>query len=118
MDKEIKNNAQRYVGKLIKLLESRTEQPRKLLDITDVLSQVSLKLDSESNPEVLVNKLVNYIRSVAIAGRINFSKEEEALVIELGTIGQKAGINGQYMADFSDKSQFYDIFDKIKMPRR
>ncbi|MDF0479164.1 bacteriocin immunity protein [Vagococcus sp. PNs007] len=118
MDKEIKNNAQRYIGELIKLLESRTEQPSKLLDITDVLSQVSLKLDSESHPEVLVNKLVNYIRSAAIAGRINFSKEEESLIIKLGIIGQKAGINGQYMADFSDKSQFYSIFDTNKMPRR
>ena len=56
---------------------------------------------------------VNCIRSVALAGRIHFPKKEEVLIIDLGVLGQRAGLNGVYMADFSDKSQFYSIFEEI-----
>ncbi|MDN6771361.1 MAG: bacteriocin immunity protein, partial [Lactococcus sp.] len=33
--------------------------------------------------------------------------------IQLSIIGQKAGLNGAYMADFSDKSQFYKFGQQV-----
>ncbi|TWW12469.1 bacteriocin immunity protein [Dellaglioa algida] len=101
---------------LISALEIRQLQSTELLDIIDVLSQVRTKLDSEKNPPALVNRLVNYIRSVSLKGRIHFLSNEEKLIIKLSLIGQKAGLNGLYMADFSDKTQFYSYLEK--MPNR
>lgn len=34
-------------------------------------------------------------------------------MIDLGVIGQKAGLNGSYMSDYSDKSQFYSYPEKV-----
>lgn len=98
---------------LYNLLVERTNKSKEVLDILDVLSQVNKKLDKERHPEVLINKLNQYIRITASTGKIKFSNEEEKLTIELSIIGQKAGINGSYMADFSDKSQFYKFGDKV-----
>ncbi|KRK63859.1 hypothetical protein FC72_GL001098 [Companilactobacillus tucceti DSM 20183] len=50
---------------------------------------------------------------MALKGKIHFLKPEEDLIIDLGYFGQKAGLNGQYMADFSDKSQFYSFTEQI-----
>lgn len=111
-----RKKAKENVIELHTLLVNRTDQSAKLLDITDVLSQVAKKIDTVENPPALINRLVNYIRSVALAGEIHFPDEQEKLMIELGTVGQKAGLNGLYMADFSDKSQFYSYLEK--MPRR
>ena len=83
-------------------------------DITDVLLQVNKKIDTSKNPEALVNRMVNYIRITASSEKLNFSKADEKLIIDLGVIGQRAGLNGQYMADFSDKSQFYSYTDANK----
>ncbi|NSO89360.1 bacteriocin immunity protein [Vagococcus fluvialis] len=114
MNDETKN----YISKLINILQKKNNKSSEMLDIIDVLTQVYLKIDTTKNPEALINRLVHYIRSVAIKGRIYFPPEEEDLIIKLGAIGQKAGLNGLYMADFSDKSQFYSYFDKNKMIRR
>ncbi|MHC9533466.1 bacteriocin immunity protein [Dellaglioa sp. BT-FLS60] len=108
--------AKKYIYDLISTLKLRQNQSPELLDIIDVLSQVYKKLDSAKNPPALINRLVNYIRSISIKGKIHFPSNEESLIIELGVIGQKAGLNGLYMADFSDKSQFYSYLEK--MPNR
>ncbi|VDG25297.1 bacteriocin immunity protein [Lactiplantibacillus mudanjiangensis] len=89
------------------------DQTTELLDIIDVLTQVDAKLDSAKNPEALINRLVNYVRSVALKGKLHFPTDEEKLLIDLSVFGQKAGLNGQYMADFSDKSQFYSLFEEV-----
>lgn len=89
------------------------DQSSELLDIIDVLGQVAKKIDSQKNPESLVIKMINYIRSMAMKGKIHFLKPEESLIIDLGTFGQKASLNGQYMADFSDKSQFYSFNEEM-----
>ncbi|KRN94159.1 bacteriocin immunity protein [Pediococcus stilesii] len=116
INEEDRKKAKEDVNKLHMLLVNRADQSAELLDITDVLSQVGKKIDTVDNPSALINRLVNYIRSVAIAGKIHFPDEQEKLMIELSTMGQKAGLNGLYMADFSDKSQFYSYLEK--MPRR
>jgi len=94
-------------------LEKWDQPSSELLDILDVLGQVEKKLETTKNPEALVNRLVNYVRSLAIKGRIHFPTEEESLMINLSVYGQKAGLNGLYMADFSDKSQFYSLLEEI-----
>lgn len=114
----MREEAKREIHELYNLLSKRSEQPTELLDITDVLLQVYQKLDEEKNPVALLNRLVNYIRNAALKGRLNFSKKEEALIIQLGVFGQKAGLNGIYRGDYSDKSQFYSYLEQSKMPRR
>ena len=101
------NQAQADIKELLGLLNHFENQSTELLDILDVLAQVYRKLPEAKNPEAVLNRLVNYIRSVALAGRIHFPKKEEALIIDLGVL------DGVYMADFSDKSQFYSIFEEI-----
>lgn len=103
------------IQKLLNYLEERrkTTSSPEFLDIMDVLLQVNKKVVSTKNPAALINRLVNYIRSIALAGRIHFSKPEENLIIKLEVFGQKAGLNGAYMADFSDKSYFYKWSEKI-----
>lgn len=111
-------NVKNIIHELYNSLEGRQNKSNELLDITDVLFQVYLKIDSANNPEALVNRLVHYIRSVSLKGRIYYPPKDENLMIKLGIIGQKAGINGLYKADFSDKSQFFSYFDNNKMIRR
>lgn len=110
---KVRDEARKDIQELFELLKKRTDQSAELLDISDVLAQVYVKLDTVKNPKALVNRLVNYIRSVAIEGRIHFPHEEESLMIDLGVIGQKAGLNGSYMSDYSDKSQFYSYSEKV-----
>lgn len=109
----IKTESKNNIEALLHLLENRPVKSSELLDIIDVLSQVYSTIDIAKNPEALINRLVQYIRSVGIKGRLYFPKNEEKLIINLGSIGQKAGLNGLYMADFSDKSQFYTISEQI-----
>ncbi|EIW12754.1 bacteriocin immunity protein [Lactiplantibacillus pentosus KCA1] len=112
-ESELRQQAQRDIQGLIVKLSEWPDQSGDLLDIIDVLTQVDKKIGTVRNPEALVNRLVNYIRSVAIKGRLHFPDDEEKLMIDLGTIGQKAGLNGAYMADFSDKSQFYGMLEEV-----
>ncbi len=99
-------NAKKEISSLLAELERR-EHPAELLDIIDVLQQVYQTIDQASEPEIVINHLVNYIRSQAIKGRLHFPKSQEEAIMNLGVIGQRAGWNSQYMANFSDKSQFY-----------
>ncbi|MCF6418459.1 bacteriocin immunity protein [Furfurilactobacillus milii] len=115
-DLTVRANAKQYIDDLYNQLIVRKDQSSELRDITDVLLQSYKKMDDVKNPEALVNRLVNYIRSQALKAKIHFPSDQENLVIELETIGQKAGLNGVYMADYSDKSQFYSLLEKI--PKR
>lgn len=101
------------VLELYDMLANGDNQSGHMLDILDVLLAVYKKLDKAKHPERLINRLNQYIRITASTGKINFSSEAEQLIIELGTIGQKAGINGSYMADFFDKSQFYQFGERV-----
>ncbi|AVK60958.1 bacteriocin immunity protein [Lactobacillus sp. CBA3605] len=115
MSNETKNRdmAKAYIQVLLTSFKNHEQQPGELLDMIDVLAQVYKKLDKAKDSAALVNRLVNYIRSMAIKGRIHFPAEEEDLMIKLSAIGKKAGLNGLYMADFSDKSQFYGFLEKF-----
>ena len=101
------------INNLYNLLVARTDKSKEILVILDVLSQVNKKLDKERHPEVLINKLNQYIDITASTGKIKFSNEEEKLTIELSIIGQKAGKNGSYTAEYADKSQFYKFGEKV-----
>ena len=101
------------VSDLYNRLVKRDTKSSELLDILDVLLKVYQKLDTEKHPERLINKLIQYSRITASTGKINFSSEEEKLTIQLSVIGQKAGLNGSYMAEFSDKSQFYKFGEQV-----
>ncbi|MBZ1513783.1 bacteriocin immunity protein [Leuconostoc mesenteroides] len=94
-------------------LTNGTNKSSQMLDIIDVLNQVNKNIEKEKYPERLLNKLVNYIRAVALDGKISFDKSEEDKIVEIGVGGQRSGLNGQYMADFTDKSQFYGILEEI-----
>ncbi|MGV0168463.1 bacteriocin immunity protein [Furfurilactobacillus sp. WILCCON 0119] len=111
--KTIIAEAQQTIDDLYNLLYSRKDQSAEMQDITDVLLQVYKTLPTNKNPEALLNHLVNYIRSVSLAGRIHFPPDQETLIINLGVMGHRAGLNGSYMADFSDKSQFYSITEPV-----
>ncbi|MBD5789637.1 bacteriocin immunity protein [Ligilactobacillus salivarius] len=107
------NQAQTNIKELLGILNNYEKKQSELLDIIDVLAQVYRKLPETKNPEALLNRLVNYIRSVALAGQIHFPTNEEKLIADIGVLGQRAGLNGVYMADYSAKSQFYSIFEEI-----
>lgn len=111
LEKEIVND-------LYNQLAKRDTKSSELLDILDVLLKVNQKLDTEKHPERLINRLIQYIRITASTGKISFSSEEEKLTIQLSVIGQKAGLNGSYMADFSDKSQFYQFGEQVPTHNR
>ncbi|MFC6181192.1 bacteriocin immunity protein [Lactiplantibacillus daowaiensis] len=106
-------DVQQTIQALLELLKQRQPASTELLDIIDVLGQVQKKVATGKNPAALVNRLVNYIRSLAVKARLHFSKPEEDLIVQLSVFGQKAGLNGQYMADFSDKSQFYGLLEEV-----
>ena len=101
------------VSDLYNRLVKRDTKSSELLDILDVLLKVYQTLVTEKHPERLLNKLIQYIRITASTGKVNFSSEEEKLTIQLSVIGQKAGLNGSYMAEFSDKSQFYKFGEQV-----
>jgi hypothetical protein len=65
---------------------------------------------------LILKRGVNYIRVKAKAGYYIFPTPQESLLGELAWIGAKAGWNGAYMSDFSDKRQFYGLLEP--MPRR
>ncbi|KRL02416.1 bacteriocin immunity protein [Liquorilactobacillus capillatus] len=113
MNNDLRSKVKEDLQKLFENLDKRKTQTVEILDIKDVLAQIHSKIGDVKNPEALINRLVNYIRSLAIKGRIHFSSTEEQLIIDLGVIGQQAGLNGVYMADFSDKAQFYSVLEKI-----
>jgi len=101
-----------YVHNLYDSLMQRSDKTAHLLNITDVLAQVYLKVDRVKNPEALVSKLVNYIYMEGFS-RVSLSKAEEHWLIELGNISKRAGWNGRYRANVDDKSEFYSIFERM-----
>ena len=101
----------KLIHDLYNKLHKCTNPSSELTDIMDVLLQVYKKMDKTKYPERLINRLVNYIYSTGLKGKLYFSKDENEIIAQLGIIGQKAGLNGRYKADYGDKSQFYSYFD-------
>ncbi|KAJ67397.1 hypothetical protein P787_0665 [Enterococcus faecalis MN16] len=62
--------------------------------------QVYEKIDSEKYPEILINKMVNYIYIVGFDNKIHLLENDEKLLIELEDIPKKAGINSKYKANY------------------
>ena len=106
----------KVIHELYNNLMAREEKPSGLLDITDVLLQVYKKLDTVKYPEYLINKLVNYIYSVGFDQKIRFMGRDGVLLRKLADESIKAGLNSRYRADYSAKSQFYSLTERI--PRR
>lgn len=110
--KDSQERAQELIHDLYNRLIQRPNPQPKLIEINEVLLQVYQTLETEKNPEPLINRLVNYIYRVGFDHKIHFDREEEALMIGLGTIANRAGLNGVYRSDASDKKQFYPLFKK------
>ncbi|MFL2064168.1 bacteriocin immunity protein [Latilactobacillus sakei] len=108
----VKKNIHTLYNSLI----SHPDKSNALLDITDVLSQVYLTLETAKNPEALVNRLSNYIYSVGF-GKIHLNKSEEQLLIDLGAYGQRAGWNSVYRGDYTAKAEFFNYSDARKYAR-
>ncbi|KRM05773.1 hypothetical protein FC89_GL001483 [Liquorilactobacillus ghanensis DSM 18630] len=108
-----REKAKNNIKKLLQQLDQTSARPAELLDIIDVLLQVYSKLDQTKEPAVLINHLINYLRSTALKGKLHFPPAEEKIIIELEILGQKAGINGNYLGGYNDKSQFYNIFEQV-----
>ncbi|MFT8406391.1 MAG: bacteriocin immunity protein [Liquorilactobacillus nagelii] len=108
-----RQRAKELTKKLLQQLDKKTDRPAELLDIIDVLLQVYTKLDQTKDPAVLINHFINYLRSTALKGKLHFPPAEEKTIIELEVLGQKAGINGNYLGGYTDKSQFYSIFEHV-----
>lgn len=111
----ITDEAKKYIHNLYDSLMERPEKSSHLLNITDVLKQVYLKIDKAKDPAVLISRLVKYIYVEGFS-RINLSKDEEKDLIELGNLSKGASWNGMNQGDFNDKSQFYSF--KEHMPQR
>lgn len=109
---DIKKQAKQDIHELYDGLKKYEDQSPELMDITDVLQQVYHTLETTKNPEALVNKLTKYIY---ISGfkKITFAPAENKLLANLGAIGQRAGLNGAYGSDYSDKSQFYGYKEEV-----
>ncbi|MGX7031253.1 bacteriocin immunity protein [Vagococcus zengguangii] len=110
----IAEESKELVHELYNKLARRPEKSSELLDVMDVLYQVYLKIDETKYPERLINRLVNYIYSTGLKGKLYFPEDENRLITSLGIIGCKAGLNGLYRAHYGDKSQFYSYFDSEK----
>lgn len=107
--------AKKYIHDLYESLMERPEKSSHLLNITDVLKQVYLKIDTTKDPAVLISRLVKYIYVEGFS-RVTLSKDEEKSLIELGNLSKGASWNGMNMGDFNDKSQFYGLSEQ--MPQR
>ncbi|KRO00018.1 bacteriocin immunity protein [Companilactobacillus kimchiensis] len=112
---DIREDAKLHIHNLYNSLNQRQEKPSYLLNITDVLAQVYLKMDTAKNPEVWLNRLANYIYNEEF-NRIHLTREEDKDLMALGNLSKSAGWNGMNRGNFNDKSQFYSIFER--MPRR
>ncbi|MEO1783215.1 hypothetical protein BAU18_002834 [Enterococcus diestrammenae] len=97
--------AQKIIHDLFNDLEKSKDSSFK--DIQDVLMKVYQKLDDPKIEQApLVNRLVNYISFTAITKKLKFSSMQNEWIMELSTIGRKAGLNGVYRSDYGDKNQF------------
>ena len=98
--------AKENIHTLYNSLMAHPDKSNALLDITDVLSQVYLTLETTKNPEALVNRLANYIYSVGF-GKIHLNK----------SYGQRAGWNSVYRGDYTAKAEFFNYSDARKYAR-
>jgi len=109
---EIKEAAKKQIDVLYDSLMARSEKSSHLLNITDVLKQVDTKINRSKDPAVLISRMVKYIYVEGFS-RITLSKVEENALIELGNLSKDASWNGMNMGNFTDKSQFYSMYEQI-----
>ncbi|MFC6176814.1 bacteriocin immunity protein [Companilactobacillus huachuanensis] len=109
---EIRETAKENIRILYDSLMKRSEKSSHLLNITDVLKQVYVKIDNAKDPSVLISRLVKYIYVEGFS-RVVLSKDEERALMELGDLSKGASWNGMNSGDFNDKSQFYSFTEPI-----
>jgi len=111
-DIEIREKAKKNIQVLYDSLMARPEKSAHLLNITDVLKQVYVKIDNAKDPSVLISRLAKYIYVEGFS-RVVLSNDEEKALMELGGLSKDASWNGMNMGDFNDKSQFYSFSEQI-----
>ncbi|WP_338233041.1 bacteriocin immunity protein [Companilactobacillus muriivasis] len=111
-DIEVREKAKENIQVLYDSLMARPEKSAHLLNITDVLKQVYVKIDTAKDPYVLLSRLAKYIYVEGFS-RVVLSKDEEKALMELGNLSKDASWNGMNMGDFNDKSQFYSFSEQI-----
>ncbi|GEK29055.1 hypothetical protein IV55_GL000666 [Furfurilactobacillus siliginis] len=108
----IQQAAKDEVHELYNRLSQRTEQSVALLDITDVLMQVYRKIDTTERPEQLLDQLMNYIRNTSMVHHLHFSRDEEANIINLETLGTRVGFNSRSRSVVT-KQEFYKLGEVV-----
>lgn len=48
-----------------------------------------------------------------VFGRVYFFRDEDNLLIELGDLSKRLGLNGRNWVNLNDKSKFYVLFERI-----
>ena len=112
MTKEIET-IKKHIHQLYNSLMKKENKNSALLDICDVLLRCYQIVDQEKYPERLINRLVNYIYVLGHDNHIGFYDDDAVSLRYLANVGKRAGINGVYRANITDKSQFYGLFDDI-----
>ncbi|MBU5363159.1 bacteriocin immunity protein [Enterococcus raffinosus] len=89
-------------------LITRADKNKGIRDITDILLQVYTTIDSAKYPELLENRLVNFILVVAVDSHVRFDTQETKLILELENIAKTFGSTVNYQAGCVSKVQFYE----------
>lgn len=101
----MKNESKKFVHDLYNnLVQSNAGE--EMEDIKEVLLKVYKRLDDSKENPPLINRLINFIHFKAFTEKLTFNEKQNELIRQLSGIGQKAGLNGSYRADYGDKSQF------------
>lgn len=101
-------STKKIVYQLYNHLIARADKNKGLRDITDVLLQVYTKIDSSKYPELLENRLVNYILIVAVDNHVLFDTYEKKCILELENIAKNLGATINYQVGCVSKAQFYE----------
>lgn len=101
-------STKKIVYQLYNHLIARADKNKGLRDITDVLLQVYTEIDSSKYPELLENRLVNYILIVAVDNHVLFDTYEKKRILELENIAKNFGATINYQAGCVSKAQFYE----------
>lgn len=75
-------------------------------DVKEALLKVYKKLDTVNDDVPVINRLVNFLYFKGFTEHLKFTSSQDKLISELSHIGGKAGLNGSYRSDYTDKSQF------------
>lgn len=77
-----------------------------LAELKEVLMKVYKKLDTLKDDAPLINRLVNFIYYKGYTEHWKLTVKQEDLIQQLAQIGSKAGLNGAYLSDYGNLSQF------------